>query len=179
MGLNSADELVEVLSEDDNVMGIVTRQQMRAEVLRHRAVFVPVLDGHGRLLIHQRSLAKDLWPGLWDLCAGGVLAVGEDPSEAATRELAEELGLDLALSFIGRGAYDGDDARVVGDVFVGRVDRAEDAPVRFVDDEVIAASWAGRATIVEGVANGRFVPDSVHIVWPLVAADVADVADLA
>ncbi|RDF41416.1 NUDIX domain-containing protein, partial [Acinetobacter baumannii] len=71
------DELVEGVDLDGAVTGIVTRRAMRTGRLRHRATFIAVLDDDGRLLIHQRSAAKDLWPSRWDIAAGGVAAVGE------------------------------------------------------------------------------------------------------
>ena len=49
-------------------------------------------DPAGRLYVHRRTDDKDVYPGMYDMTAGGVLAVGETYLEAARRELAEELG---------------------------------------------------------------------------------------
>ena len=63
------------------------------ERLRHRCVFIVVRRTDGRLLVHQRSASKDLWPSAWDVAAGGVVVSGEGWDEAAARELAEEVGI--------------------------------------------------------------------------------------
>ena len=76
MSAGPADELVEVVDVDGRVIEVVTRQRMRAENLRHRSVAVVVFDSRGRLLIHRRADHKDVWPGYWDLCFGGVVGVG-------------------------------------------------------------------------------------------------------
>ena len=74
---------------------------MRAENLRHRSVAIIVTSSDGRLLVHRRADHKDVFPGLWDLAAGGVVAPGETYELAAERELAEELGIDgVEISFV-------------------------------------------------------------------------------
>ena len=64
----------------------VSRAEMRAHNLQHRAVSTAVLGSDGRLLVHRRSATKDVWPGMWDLAAGGVVAASETYDDAARRE---------------------------------------------------------------------------------------------
>jgi isopentenyldiphosphate isomerase len=52
---SAAQEPVEVVDEDDRVLGVVPRARMRRENLRHRAVFVAVYATDGRLLVHRRA----------------------------------------------------------------------------------------------------------------------------
>ena len=87
-------ELVDWVGEDDSVLAVVSRERMRRERLLHRAVFVAVLDGSDRVVVHRRAAWKDVWPSAWDVCFGGVVAAGESWDEAARRELAEEAGLE-------------------------------------------------------------------------------------
>ncbi|HHX37710.1 MAG TPA: NUDIX domain-containing protein [Clostridiaceae bacterium] len=68
------------------------------------AVHIFLQDESGHYLIQKRSVNKTLWPGLWDVTAGGVQA-GETSLEAALREVREELGLIIdpsAMQKIGR-----------------------------------------------------------------------------
>ena len=101
-------EPVEIVDEAGAVVGLTTRAAMRAGNLRHRSVAVVVVTGAGALVAHRRAGWKDVWPGRWDLCFGGVAAVGEGWEDAARRELAEEAGVAAApadLALLGSGTY--------------------------------------------------------------------------
>jgi 8-oxo-dGTP pyrophosphatase MutT (NUDIX family) len=138
--------------------------RIRAANLRHRSVAIAVLGSDGRLLVHRRSAAKDVWPGMWDICAGGVVASGETYAQAAARELAEELGIDDAvLEPIGAGEYEDAAVRLIGRCF--RI--VHDGPFRFVDGEVAEIRHV-TATELHGLARqADFVPDSWAMVLPL------------
>ena len=159
--MSDAPELVDVVDERDRVIGTVTRAEMRAHRLRHRTAFVLVVSSAGRLLVHRRSGDKDLWPGRWDLGAGGVLTSGEDYEPAARREVAEELGIEVgALRLVGTGAYRDDDVDEVGRVYV----TVHDGPFRFADGEIVEARFVDRTELDELVDTAPFVPDSLALV---------------
>jgi len=102
------DEPVEVVDEAGEVVGLTSRAAMRSGNLRHRSVAVVVVTSAGALVAHRRAGWKDVWPGRWDLCFGGVAAVGEAWADAARRELAEEAGVAIGaadLRPLGSGAY--------------------------------------------------------------------------
>jgi 8-oxo-dGTP pyrophosphatase MutT (NUDIX family) len=52
-----------------------------------------VRDPDGRVYVHRRTDTKDVFPGLHDCFAAGCVQAGEDPAVAASREVAEELGV--------------------------------------------------------------------------------------
>ena len=54
-----------------------------------------IQDAQGRILITQRSMDKHWAAGWWEVTGGGV-AAGETSEQAIVRELAEEVGLDVA-----------------------------------------------------------------------------------
>ncbi|WP_281647616.1 NUDIX hydrolase YfcD [Parendozoicomonas sp. Alg238-R29] len=91
--LSSVEERVVIVDEENDVVGSATRSEMRAGRLCHRAVFVFVFNSDGELLIQERTMSKDVWPGAYDLAAGGVVDEGEDYDAAAARELEEEMGI--------------------------------------------------------------------------------------
>jgi isopentenyldiphosphate isomerase len=153
------DELVDIVDADDRVVATVPRRRMRAERLRHRVVFVAVTNSAGELLVHRRSEAKDLWPGRWDIGAGGVVTAGEAYRTAARHELMEELGIAAEPGFLCAGTYADPDVDLVGRCY--RV--VHDGPVTFVDGEVVEVRWVDRAGFEALLATTSFVPDSLAV----------------
>lgn len=96
------EELLPVVDENDRRVGLASRARVHREGLLHRAVHVLVFDAEGRLWLQRRSTAKDTYPGLWTSSASGHVDPGEDYAAAARRELREELGLDLELTYVGK-----------------------------------------------------------------------------
>ena len=86
------DELFDVVDEQDRVTGQRPRREVHRLKLRHRAVHLLVVNRAGRVFLHQRSMQKDLFPGVWDSSAAGHVGAGEDYDGTAGRELEEELG---------------------------------------------------------------------------------------
>jgi isopentenyldiphosphate isomerase len=95
MAPDPAEELIDWIDAEGNVLGTVTRQQMRARRLPHRSTAILVFNRQGELFIHLRTATKDLFPAHWDVSVGGVLAAGESFDEGAVREVREELGVDV------------------------------------------------------------------------------------
>ena len=90
----SAGEIVDIVDDDNRVIGRAARSQMRARHLPHRASYLVCRNGAGRYLVELRTLSKDYAPGKFGACVGGLMRSGEDPELAARRELFEEVGLD-------------------------------------------------------------------------------------
>eukprot|EP01051_Picozoa_sp_SAG22_P020028 SAG22_NODE_3892_length_1480_cov_2.062274_2_plen_244_part_00 len=64
--------------------------------LWHRSAHIWVTDGSaGKIVVQQRSLAKDTNPGLWDVSVAGHITAGDCSLETAARECEEELGLAI------------------------------------------------------------------------------------
>jgi len=59
---------------------------------------VALVDADGRVLLAQRPAGKPL-AGLWEF-PGGKVNPGETPETTLIRELAEELGIDVAASYL-------------------------------------------------------------------------------
>jgi isopentenyldiphosphate isomerase len=89
----SADELRDIVDEQDRVVGQAPRNEAYAHRLRHRCAFVLARDAAGRIFVHRRTARKLVFPSLYDMFVGGVVGTGESYDEAALREAEEELGV--------------------------------------------------------------------------------------
>jgi isopentenyldiphosphate isomerase len=165
----AADDLVDIVDDFDRVERVTTRVWMRRDNLRHRGVGIAVLDSEDRLLIHKRADDKDVWPGYWDLSAGGVVASGESYLDAAHRELNEELGIfDAPLHFVGEFRFEDESVNVISHCFLAR----HDGDIVFNDGEVAEARWVTAEEFVDLIDVLTWVPDSLSMVPNALAAHV-------
>jgi isopentenyldiphosphate isomerase len=158
--MDPADEPVDVVDEEDRVVGRVTRREVRERGLLHRCTYVLVKNGAGEILVHRRTDTKDVYPGAYDVFAGGVCAAGESYDDGARREAAEELGVVGApLRFLFRHRYRGPGGQAWGAVYEARWD----GPVRHQASEVAWSAWVGPAELQGMLDTLEFCSDSREI----------------
>jgi 8-oxo-dGTP pyrophosphatase MutT (NUDIX family) len=153
------DELVDVVDENDEVVEIVARRELRTRNLLHRCTYVFVLNTGGELYVHRRTETKDVYPGYYDLVAGGVNAAGESYAACARREVEEELGIGAEPVFRFLHRYDGPSGRVWGGAF----DVVWDGPITWQPSEVVWGAFVPPAEIDPMVARHRFCPDGLEV----------------
>lgn len=85
---------VVVVDEDDTVVGEAMLADARVKGLIYRTVFVIGRGPDGRILLQKRSPKMQLYPGCWDISAGGHVDGGHEYDEAARLELLEEIGVE-------------------------------------------------------------------------------------
>ena len=159
-----ADELVDLVDEDDRVVQVVTRAEMRARgaAARHRACYVAVLTTRDELVVHRRADWKEVYPGYWDIAFGGVLAAGEPWDDAARRELAEEAGVDAEPQLVAVSSWSAPDTNLNARVYLAR----SDGPFSCPDGEVVEVATIPLGEL-DAWREGRAVcPDSVDLVTP-------------
>jgi isopentenyldiphosphate isomerase len=158
--IDPGDELLDVVDEQDRVVGQATRREVRRRRLLHRFSSVLCRDGAGRLYVHRRTDDKDVYPGMYDMAAGGVLAAGETYLDAARRELAEELGVvGPEPRFLFRHRYRGQENPSWSALF----EVTWDGPVHPQASEI---AWGGFLTLEELQARldrWPFCPDALEI----------------
>jgi len=91
--MSAADEILDIVDENDRVTGQSPRGEVYARGLRHRCVFILARDADGRIFVHRRTPTKLVFPSLYDMFVGGVVGAGEAYDDAALREAEEELGV--------------------------------------------------------------------------------------
>ena len=158
--MDPAEELVDVVDEDDRVTATVTRREIRERGLLHRCTYVLVRNAAGAILVHRRTEAKDVYPGAYDVFAGGVCASGESYDDCARREVAEELGvIGAPLRFLARHRYRGPGGQAWGAVYEARWDGV----VRHQESEVAWSAWVAADDLDRMLGELTFCPDSREI----------------
>jgi isopentenyl-diphosphate delta-isomerase type 1 len=95
-----ADEVLEIVDEEDRVVGTERRHIIHQRGLMHRSAQVLLFNSEGQVFLQKRSMNKDEFPGLWDSSAAGHVNPGESYHQCAKRELCEELGIQCSGSLI-------------------------------------------------------------------------------
>lgn len=157
--VDPADELVDVVDEDNCFVGLVARSELRARNLWHRCTYVFVLNAAGELYVHRRTDTKDVYPGYFDLCAGGVNGAGESYQDCARREVKEELGVGAAPTFRFLHRYLGPSGKVWG----AALDVVWDGPIVWQPSEVVWGAFVPMNGVDEMIARERFCPDGLEV----------------
>ena len=152
-------ELFDVYDGQGNHLGTAPRQECHGNPqLIHRTAHVVVFSAdHRRILLQKRASSKDIQPGKWDTAVGGHLAPGETWDTAASREMAEELGvpetLPLRLLFYCqiRNAIESEDVAVFATDC--------DGPFHPPADEIDEVRFWSAAELRTAAGTGRFTPN--------------------
>ena len=143
------------------------RRRMRDENLTHAATAVVVRDPFGRVYVHRRTDTKDVNPGLHDCLAGGVVGAGEDPLDAARRELREELGVEADLHPVLTRWYHDESTHYLAFVYEAWWDGT---PLTLQASEVADGCWENTETLRDRLRDSAwpFVADSRALLdaWP-------------
>lgn len=149
-------EWVDIVDEENQVIAQSTRPQMRGQRLRHRATYIVVHDGMGKILVQRRTEIKDFYPGYLDATAGGVVQHGENMLESARREAEEELGIaDVPFAEHSVFYFENDNCRVWGGLF-SCISRG---PFALQPEEVDEVLWMMPEEIMARAEE--FTPDSI------------------
>lgn len=98
--MGELDEILEVVDENNNVIGQASRGECYEKGLLHRAVDIFIYNSKGEVFLHKRSQKKIKYPGYWDLSCSEHVKPGESFEEAAKRGLQEELGVEMRLEVV-------------------------------------------------------------------------------
>ena len=109
----------------------------------HLVVDLLVIHSDGTYLLTKRSDIKDIYPGFWEASAGGSALSGEEPLEAAKRELFEETGL-VADSLELVAILFKDSSRGMYYSYLARVSSPKDSIV-LQEGETTAYKWVDKA----------------------------------
>lgn len=149
-------EYFDVYDENGDVTG---RIKARGEALApgecKAAAGVWIINPKGELLLTKRAPEKKFAPNVWENPAGHLQA-GEDPAIAASRELREETGIDIApeaLRYLGRAMV----IPYIGINFAAFCDLPA-SDVKLQPGETVAAQWVTWPRMQQMLATGEMAP---------------------
>jgi len=153
-------EIVTIADHDNRVIGTLPRSVMRARNLIHRASYVIVFNDKNELFLQKRSALKDVYPGYWDIAAGGVVLANESYEEAARRELGEELGVTaVALTHRFYRYFEDSDNKVWGSIFTC----IHNGPFRLQEEEIDEGRFVALPAILELSRYEPVTPDGLEV----------------
>jgi isopentenyldiphosphate isomerase len=152
-------ELIAWVDEQDRLLGGLPRAELRERGFIGRGTFILLFNSVGELCVHRRTLSKALYPGYWDVAAGGMVLQGESYAESAARELEEELGIAaVALHEHERFFFDQAGNRLWCAVFSA----VSDAPLRLQPEEVLEAHFMSPRQALNEAFEKPYCPDSLE-----------------
>ncbi|MFZ4648958.1 MAG: NUDIX domain-containing protein [Patescibacteria group bacterium] len=87
------EELLNVVNENDEVIGVETREKIHQEGLLHREVSVYFITPDREIIFQRRSKNKSACPDLLGAAVAGHVAAGETYEKTAEREALEETSI--------------------------------------------------------------------------------------
>lgn len=158
--MDTANELVTIVDKENNEVGVVTRREMRSGRLRHRATYILVFNGRGELFVQKRTQTKDVFPGYYDVAAGGVVLAEESYAEGATRELREELGIrEKPLTPLFDFYYADEYIRLWGKAFACEYD----GELVLQEEEVESGAFMRVDEVFRLATTEKFTPDCLYV----------------
>lgn len=122
----------------------------------HLVVHVCIFNSNGEMLIQQRQTFKDGYPNMWDLTCGGSAIKDETSQMAISRELFEELGINIDLSNV-RPKFTINFDKGFDDIYL--INKEIDLEkLKLQYEEVQAIKWATKEEIVSMIKEGKFIP---------------------
>ncbi|NND91133.1 MAG: NUDIX domain-containing protein [Granulosicoccus sp.] len=161
-------EWLDIVDENDEVVGRAPRWKIHKENLLHRSTHIALFNSQGQVFVQLRSLRKDNDAGLWDTSAAGHVDSGESYLACAVRELFEELGVRVGEDELVRAGCLQPEARN-GFEFTKVYTVVSDQALVLQADEIDDGRWLGAAELDHWIARQQHVfTEAFQTIWPLV-----------
>lgn len=151
-------ELIAWVDRHDQLLGALPRAELRERGLIGRGTYILLFNSAGELCVHRRTLSKAIYPGYWDVAAGGMVQADESYALSAARELEEELGVSgVELTAHEQFFFDQPDNRLWCAVFSA----VWDGPLKLQPEEVLEARFIGIDQVLSETVEKPYCPDSL------------------
>ncbi|OGG53182.1 NUDIX hydrolase [Candidatus Kaiserbacteria bacterium RIFCSPHIGHO2_02_FULL_55_25] len=153
------DEYLDLVDENDSVIGRKLRSEVHAEKLRnYRAINLFIVNSKGELWIPKRTAHKRLYPlGLDFSCAGHVQS-GDTYEQTLKKEVREELNIDIDKTQV---RYLGKLTPVEGSCFAENYEIRMDTAPAYNSDDFINYEWVAPAVLIKRLDAGEYAKSSL------------------
>eukprot|EP01083_Nonionella_stella_P068528 182058_1 len=153
-------EVINQVDRENNIIGSVSRSEMRQKNLFHQATYIFVMNHKRELYVQKRTPNKDYCPGFYDVTAGGVLQSGEIYEQNAYRELSEEYGIKgVKLEHHQTFLFEDERVNCFGDIW----SCCYDGDITPQPEEVESVEMMSISEVFRRSENGeKFCPDSIY-----------------
>lgn len=93
--LNKKEEMLEVVDENDVVIGLKSRKEVHQKGLLHREIHIWFMTPAKEIIFQHRAKDKDTYPDKLDATVGGHVDPGMLYDDTAIKECAEETGINI------------------------------------------------------------------------------------
>lgn len=153
-------EYLDLVDEENRVIGRAPRAEVRARNLLHRGVGIMCWNSQGQLYVHQRTDSKDLFPSMYDMMVGGAVEAGEDYEPAALREIQEEYGVgEVEPKYLLDHLYQG--PRNYSWIRLFEV--TWDGPISWQTEEICWGQWMDFSEVLQWIKQVPIVPDGLAV----------------
>lgn len=162
---------VEIVDDDNNVLKIVSYNEMLQKSLLHRGSRVIIITSDGKIYFSKRSKNLRTFPGLYDIGAGGIKDVGESMEDCAKRELQEEFGIkafNLEFLFEHKLHSKNDNYNMMVYLYV------YDGPITIQREEIEEGTFIHFKDLKSFLQNNEFAPGRKEIVKKLIELKIQD-----
>jgi 8-oxo-dGTP pyrophosphatase MutT (NUDIX family) len=119
-----------------------------------------VFNSGGELYVQKRTLTKDVFPGFFDVAAGGVVLAGETYEQGAARELEEEMGIrGVPLNRLFDFYFEDQHTRLWGCTF----SCVYDGVVVLQEEEVQSGAFMPVSDILRLAEAEPYTPDGMYV----------------
>ena len=166
-------EQVAWVDGEDQLLGTLARSELRERGLIGRGTYIMLFNSAGELCVHRRTLSKAIYPGYWDVAAGGMVLATETYAESAARELEEELG----VSGVELTAHDHFFFEDTGNrLWCSAFSAVWDGPLTLQPEEVLEARFIPIDQVMQEIEQKPYCPDSLAALKRYLKAQQSNVA---
>jgi len=159
-------ELFYHVDGSDNPLGSITRKEAHSnKELIHRSVYIVIRNSQNQLLFQKRSSHKDTYPNHWALGVAGHVTFGQSYEESAIREVGEEIGKNVKVSFVTSMLLKMPEETEICSIFES--EKLDLEKFNYDKDEVSKLKWIDLKDLAMFIRQNSMTPDTLTVLAKL------------